>query len=60
MLSGVFFLIFLGGIILVVAWSVKMDRLPPGAPTEGLLAMRDPNRPEGADAPKKRVRRRGS
>ena len=46
MLSGVFFLIFLGGVILIVAWSAKMDRLPPGAPTSGLLAMRDPNRPE--------------
>lgn len=46
MLSGVFFLIFLCGVIMVVAWSAKMDRLPPGARTTGLLAMREPDKPD--------------
>ena len=45
-MSGIFFLIFLGGVILIIAWSVKMERLPPGARTSGLLAMREPPRPE--------------
>jgi len=48
MLSGVFFLIFLVGVLMVVAWSVKMDRRPSGARTSGLLAMREPE--AGADA----------
>ena len=60
MVSGVFFLIFLIGVIIVVAWSAKMDRLPPGARTSGLLAMREPGEPEGGKAPKTGVRPRGS
>lgn len=50
MVSGVFFLVFLAGVIVIVAWSAKMDRLPPGAPTSGLLAMREPEKPDEADA----------
>lgn len=46
MLSGVFFLIFLIGVMIIIAWSVKMERRPPGAPTSGLLAMREPKKAE--------------
>lgn len=64
MLSGVFFLVFLGGVILVVAWSAKMDRLPPGARTSGLLAMREPDSPDDEKSSKmpgrKAVKRRDS
>ena len=58
MLSGLFFLIFLVGVIIVVAWSMKMDRIPPGARTSGLLAMREPERPDEEPASKESARRR--
>lgn len=64
MLSGIFFLFFLGGVILIVAWSAKMDRLPPGARTSGLLAMREPGKPEDESPPgavgKQEIKRRDS
>jgi hypothetical protein len=50
MLSGLFFLIFLIGVMMIVAWSVKMERRPPGAPTSGLLAMREPKQSGDDDA----------
>lgn len=50
MVSGVFFLIFLVGVLMVVAWSVKMDRRPSGARTSGLLAMREPAEKADGDA----------
>jgi hypothetical protein len=59
MVSGIFFLIFLVGVIIIVAWSAQMDRLPPGARTTGLLAMREPGDDEKQKPSGKRVRRRG-
>lgn len=58
MLSGIFFLIFLIGVIIIVAWSIKMDGLPPGARTSGLLAMREPERPDDQPAANDSARRR--
>ncbi len=49
MVSGLFFLVFLAGVIVIVAWSAKMDRLPPGAQTTGLLAMDEPEKTEQID-----------
>ena len=62
MVSGLFFLIFLAGVIVIVAWSAKMDRLPPGAPTSGLLAMDEPEKTGKTDKPaasRRDVARRG-
>lgn len=58
MLSGVFFLIFLIGVMLIVAWSVKMERRRPGAPTSGLLAMREPKPPQSEESDEARLRPR--
>lgn len=58
MLSGIFFLVFLVGVIIIVAWSIKMDSIPPGARTSGLLAMREPERPDDQPPAKDGARRR--
>jgi hypothetical protein len=40
-MDGLFFLLSVISVGLVVFWFIRNDRVPPGGPTSGLLAMRD-------------------
>jgi hypothetical protein len=40
-MDSVLFLLAVVGIVVVVAWSVVNDRVPPNGKTRGLLAMRE-------------------
>ena len=53
-MDGIFFFCALVGIVVVVIWSVRNDRVPMNGRTRGLLAMRDAEEPMGrVDSPSK-------
>jgi len=59
-MDSIFFLLALIGIVVVVVWSVRNDRIPMNGRTRGLLAMRDAEEPEnltGSTPTRRRGRR---
>ena len=53
-MDGVYYLLFLIGILVVIRWCVVNDK--PGEPTHGIFAMRDPDKKAKAAAEKIRAK----
>jgi hypothetical protein len=53
MMQGIYYLLSIVAVFVVFVWYIRNEKMPDGAPTRGLLAMKEPN-PTAPDKPEAR------